>query len=229
MGHNRIKDIPVEEQPYYKCLSKGAAALSDAELLAILIRTGTRKKNSVELAREILDGSGQGLLGLMEIAPKELLKVTGIGEAKAVQLLCVGEISRRIARSRALRHPALTSPAAVADYYMEQLRHLRIEQVWLSMFDTKNQLIASQMISQGTVNSSIVSPREMMIAALRQEAVSIILVHNHPSGDASPSPEDILMTKRVAEAAACIGIGLLDHIIIGNNCYISLKEHGIIR
>ncbi len=229
MGRDRIKDIPVDEQPYHKCLSKGATSLSDAELLAVLLRTGTREKNSIELARELLSALKSSLLGLMDITPKELMRISGIGEAKAVQLLCVGEISKRIARTRALRQPALTSPGAVAEYYMEQLRYLKVEQVWLSLFDTKNQLIASQMISQGTVNGSMISPREVMIVALRHEAVSMILVHNHPSGDASPSQEDILLTNRMQTASDFVGIALLDHIIIGNHCYVSLKEHGMIR
>ncbi|HIW84220.1 MAG TPA: DNA repair protein RadC [Candidatus Dorea gallistercoris] len=222
---NTIQEIPSTERPYEKCKERGAALLSDAELLAVLLRTGTRGENALELARRILyHAGGQGLLGLHQLTMERLLKIRGIGQVKAVQLLCLAELSRRLAKARAQESLCFASPKAVAEYYMEDLRHQKQEVAKLLFLNAKAGLIGETDISKGTVNASLITPRELFLEALRREAVSIILLHNHPSGDPSPSQEDLLVTERILRAGELIGIELLDHIIIGNNCYISFRE-----
>lgn len=225
-----VKELPVSERPYEKCEKYGVGALSDAELLAVILRTGTKRLRAVDLAINLLNYSPlhKGLKGLNYLSMKELLKIKGIGRVKAIELLCLTEITKRMAREIHFEQLKMVTPECVADYYMQDMRHLTREQVLLLMMDTKNKLIRDMIISEGTVNTSIMPIREIMVHALKQDAVHIILLHNHPSGDPSPSAEDIRITKRVQEAANLIGITLMDHIIIGDNKYISLKEQGLI-
>ncbi|MBS6706589.1 MAG: DNA repair protein RadC [Lachnospiraceae bacterium] len=226
----QIKDIPSEERPYEKCLARGAAALSDAELLAVILRNGAAGQSCVELAREILrfSPSASGLLGLHHLSVQELMKIRGIGKVKAVQLKCITELSTRIATMRAKESLCFTDPSSIAEYYMERLRHEEQELLICMMFDTKNHLLGDAQISRGTVNSALISPRELFLQALAFHAVHIILVHNHPSGNPEPSQEDIVVTRRVRGAGELIGISLLDHIVIGDHCYISMFEQGLI-
>ena len=188
-----IKELTEEERPYEKCERFGAGNLTDIELLAILLRTGTKGESSIGLARRILypEFGEKGVLGL--------------------------------------RRPGLQfdAPDTIARYYMEDLRYQKQESMKLLLLNTKSRLIGETDISKGTVNSAVISPRELFVEALQKDAVSIILLHNHPSGDPTPSREDILVTKRVFEAGRMIGVELLDHIIIGNNCYSSMREQGI--
>lgn len=225
-----VKELPLSERPYEKCERYGAGALSDAELLAVILRTGTKQLRAIDLAVNILNYSTAypGLKGLNYFTPKELMKIKGIGRVKAMELLCLTELTRRMAKETLQEHIRLISPQSVADYYMQDLRHLTREQVLLLMVDSKNRLMKDLVISEGTVNTSIMPTREIFVHAIKYEAVSIILLHNHPSGDPTPSAEDIRVTKRVAEAGNLIGITLMDHIIIGDNKYISLKEQGFI-
>ena len=222
---NTIQEIPSTERPYEKCKERGAALLSDAELLAVLLRTGTRGENALELARRILYHAGEpGILGIHQFTMEKLLKIRGIGQVKAIQLLCLSELSKRLAKARAQESLCFTSPEAIARYYMEDLRHEKQEVAKLLLLNAKARLIGERDVSRGTVNASLISPRELFVEALRRDAVSIILLHNHPSGDPSPSREDVLITERIFQAGELIGIELLDHIIIGNNCYISFRE-----
>ena len=169
------------------------------------------------------------MLGLMHLTLPKLTSLKGIGRVKAVQLMCVGEISKRIWKRKARENQtAFCSPKAVAEYFQEDMRHLRQEQFYIMLFDTKQKLIRDVLISKGTVNTSLASPREIFIQALKYEAVSLILVHNHPSGDPSPSKQDIALTQKVLEAGSLIGIGLLDHVVIGEHSYVSMKERGLI-
>jgi DNA repair protein RadC len=219
----------VSERPYEKCERYGAGVLSDAELLAVIIRTGTKQQRVIDLAVNILNYSTAypGLKGLNYFTMKELMKIKGIGRVKAIELLCLTELTRRMAKENMRDSIRLTTPQNVADYYMQDMRHLTREQVLLIMLDSKNKLIKDMVISEGTVNTSIMPTREVFVQAVKQEAVNIILLHNHPSGDPTPSAEDIRVTKRLAEAGNLIGISLMDHIIIGDNRYISLKEQGL--
>ncbi len=224
-----IKELPVSERPYEKCERYGAAALSDAELLAVILRTGTKQKRAIDLAVNILNYSTAypGLKGLNYFTMKELMKIKGIGRVKAIELLCLTELTRRMAKDSLRDSVRLTTPQSVAAYYMQDMRHLTREQVVLLLFDSKNKLMKDMVISEGTVNTSIMPTREVFVHALKEEAVNIILLHNHPSGDPTPSAEDIRVTKKLTEAGNLIGISLMDHIIIGDNRYISLKEQGL--
>ena len=215
--------------PYEKFERFGAQSLTDAELLAIIIRTGTKEFNSVELGKKILNlgtGSGQtnGILSLQHLTLEELMKVKGIGKVKAIRIKCVTEFSRRIAMETFKKGIRFDKPATIADYYKEQVRHLEVEQVILVMTDSKNQFLKDCILSTGTVNMSLISPREIFMTAIKTQAVHILLVHNHPSGDPTPSSDDIEITKRIHEAAQIMNIPLVDHIIIGDNSYMSLKE-----
>lgn len=231
MDHITIKGLPDEERPYEKCLNHGPKALTDAELLAVLLRTGRQGATSVELAREILNRSRgkASLLGLHYLTLSELRSIPGVGSVKAVQIQCITELCRRMAKASAGEGRVFTSARAIADYYMEDFRHLPQEQVLLLMFDIKGRLLGETVISKGTVSQACVSPREIFLEALNYYAVYVILLHNHPSGDVSPSPEDQLLTQRVWESGNLLGIALMDHIIIGDRQYYSFREQGMIK
>lgn len=215
--------------PYEKFEKFGASSLTDEELLAIIIRTGTREANSVELGKEILKlgnstGQANGILSLQHLSLEDLMKIKGIGKVKAIRIKCVTEFSKRIAMETYKKGIRFNKPSTIADYYKEQLRHLEVEQVILVMTDSKNQFLKDCILSTGTVNMSLISPREVFMTALKSQAVHILLVHNHPSGDPTPSKDDIEITKRIHETAEILNIPLVDHIIIGDNSYMSLKE-----
>lgn len=224
-----MKNIPKEERPYEKCLEKGAESLSDAELLAVILRTGAQGESALDLSRKVLalPKEGNGLLGIYHMSISDFMKIRGIGSVKAVQLKCIAELSKRISRSHFSEGISFRNPAAVAEYYMEELRHLEQEVVILVMLNTKGRRIGDQIISKGTVRASLISPREIFIEAVRAQAVNILLVHNHPSGNPDPSPEDIALTRQVKEAGTMLGIELLDHIIIGDRQAVSLREQGL--
>lgn len=220
-----MKDLYEGERPYEKCLSCGAEALSDTELLAVMLRTGTVGETACGLAGRILNLSGyQGLNGLVRIPMERLLELKGVGRVKAVQLKCAVELASRMAKAAAKERLCFGNPATIADYLMEELRYEEQEQLMALFLDTRNRLLREKLIFKGTVNTSPVSPREIFLEALEVHAVHIVLVHNHPSGDPVPSKEDIRMTQRVYRAGEILGIRLLDHVIIGDGCYSSLKE-----
>ena len=221
-----MQSLPVSERPYEKFLSCGAQGLSDAELLAIIIKTGTRESNSAELARELLTGRQGSLLNLYEYSYEELLQIPGIGRVKAIQLKAVAELSARIARTEHINRICMDQPATIAAYYMEQMRHQQTEQLIAAFFDTKCRFLGDELISSGSVSSAYISPREIFRHALHKNAVMLILLHNHPSGDPTPSCEDINVTRIVRECGHMLGIELADHIIIGDNNYYSFSENG---
>ena len=156
------------------------------------------------------------------------MDIKGIGKVKAIQILCLSELAKRLAKATAGEGLNFSSPESVARYYMEDMRHKKQEYMKLLLFNTRTKLIGETDISKGTVNASLVSPRELFIEALQKNAVSIILLHNHPSGDPTPSREDVLITRKIRDAGELIGIELLDHIILGDNKYISLSEKGFL-
>jgi DNA repair protein RadC len=223
--HLSAQELPVSERPYEKCLSQGAKALSDAELLAVILKSGSPSMNVVELAQCILHAGGGNLLNLYQLSIEELMGFPGVGQVKAIQLKCVAELSRRIAETDRRERVTLANPQSVADYYMERLRHETVEKLFVSMFDSKCHLIADRLVATGTVRSVQGSPREIFLRALEQGAVSIILLHNHPSGDPSPSRDDMLLTKRIRACGELLEIELSDHIIIGDNRYYSFREN----
>lgn len=222
------KDLQGELRPYEKCLSKGVSSLTDAELLAVIIRTGTKGISSIQLSDAILNHSKDtpGILGLMNASVPQLMKLKGVGRVKAIQIQCIGELSKRISKSSAVQRLNFNNPSAVAEYYMEQMRHIKKEQLIVAMLDTKCRLINDTVLSIGTVNASLITPREVFLEAFKHNAVSIIILHNHPSGDPTPSSNDLTVTKRIKEAGSILGIQLIDHIIIGDNKYTSLREKG---
>lgn len=227
--YTTISQMPKEDRPYEKCLRLGPEALTDSELLAVLLRTGTKGSPSVDMAEAVLQlsKSREGLLGLHHLSLAQLQAVKGIGKVKAIQIKCIGELSKRIARATAQKSLSFQHPHSIADYYMEQLRHEEQELLICMMLDTKNHLLGDEMIFKGTVNSSLVNPREIFLSAISYHAVGILLVHNHPSGDCTPSQADLDFTQRVKESGNLLGIPLLDHIIIGDCKYLSFREQGI--
>ncbi|MFR5601474.1 MAG: RadC family protein [Lachnospiraceae bacterium] len=231
MKHITMKELPKQNRPYEKCLQAGPESLSDAELLSVIIRTGARGENSLDLAEKILalNYPREGILGLLHHSLPELMSIKGIGQVKGIQLLCIGELSKRIWKKTATEDILeFREPREIADYYIEDMRHMEKEQMRVMFLNTRQGLIKELMLSQGTVNASLVTPREILIDALRYQAVYLVLVHNHPSGNPTPSKEDCQLTRRVKEAAELIGICLLDHIIIGDNEYISFRERGML-
>jgi DNA repair protein RadC len=229
MQRIKTKELHPEYRPDEKFLNYGPGALSDAELLAIILRTGSTEFHSVDLARNILSLNGDdhiSLLNIFQYEYHELLRIRGIGKVKALQIKAIAEISLRIAQSQARPHLVFDHPEKVAEYYMEQLRHRKKETVVLLLLNSACELIRETIVSTGTVNTSLVSPREVFIEALRYEAVQIILLHNHPSGNPHPSLADTQMTENIRDIGCLMGIQLLDHIIIGDNRYYSYKESG---
>ena len=229
MKTTTMKELYKEERPYEKCLANGAGALSDTELLAVILRSGTSGETVCQLAGRILSLPGyEGLSGLRRIPAERLLELKGVGHVKAVQLKCLAELAARMAKASAGERLCFDTPATIADYFMEDLRHREQEHLLVLFLNTRNKLLKEKLMFKGTVNASIISPREIFLEALEVHAVQLILVHNHPSGDPAPSPEDIRMTKRIRQAGELLDIQLLDHVIIGDRCYSSLRERGIL-
>lgn len=225
------KNIGNESMPYEKFIRFGPDALTEGELLAIILRTGTHTKSALEIAEEILslsDSPRTGLLGLYDVPLERLMQIKGVGEVKAVKIKCIAELAMRINITNAKSGLIVNKPETIANYFMEQLRHQRKECVILACLDGKGQILKEILLSSGSVNMSLISPREVFLEALRNEAVNVILVHNHPSGDPSPSEADMISTKRVCDMGILLDVPLLDHIIIGDNCYVSFREYGYI-
>lgn len=225
-----MKSLPISERPYEKVMECGAESLSDAELLAVILRTGTKDASARDLAEEILKlGNPSGLPGLLHHSLAEYKEIRGIGNVKAIQLTCIGELSKRIWKSKKTDGMFVCrSPEAIAAYFMQEMRHMEREHLKVLVLNTKNVLLKAVDVSIGTVNASLSTPREIFIEALKSRGTGIILLHNHPSGDPTPSKEDCLFTRRAEEAGKLMGVPLLDHIIIGDNSYVSLKERGIL-
>ncbi len=226
-----VKELPESERPYEKCERFGPEALSDAELLAVIIRSGTKNERAVDLAVRVLNrpGAKKGLSALHFYSRQELQKIKGIGKVKAIQLCCVAELAKRMQLSVDAAKEEFHSPESIARVYMERMRHCRTEEIILLMLDTKGRKIADEVVSKGTVNMAVLEPREVLCIALRYEAVFLILLHNHPSGVPTPSNADISVTRRLATACEIVGIELRDHIVIGDNCYFSMREKGFLE
>ncbi|MBS6395531.1 MAG: DNA repair protein RadC [Clostridiales bacterium] len=224
--NENFNSLPREDRPYEKCIRYGVEALTNRELLAAILRTGAKGHPVLELANDLLKlvPEREGFTGIRRLSLEELSAVRGIGKVKAVQLKCILEIARRMAREEAGEGTFFTSAEAVAEYYMEDMRHEEQEVLLLLMLNQKGRLLREKYMFKGTVNASVVSPREIFLEALSSRAVQIILLHNHPSGDASPSREDLNVTRKIAEAGKLLGVSLTDHIIIGDRSYVSLRE-----
>ncbi|SMB92142.1 DNA replication and repair protein RadC [Desulfonispora thiosulfatigenes DSM 11270] len=222
-----LKEYPEELQPRERLDKYGVRALSDRELIAILLTTGSTKKTALEIAEQVLTRHN-GLRGILDISLEELSSFDGIGIAKASRIISAVEIGKRISLKGQEFKPTIKSPEDVANLLMEKMRYLDREHFKVILLNTKGQVIKCETISIGTLNSSLVHPRELFKIAIRRSAASIILVHNHPSGDTSPSREDIQVTKKIMEAGKLLDIKVLDHIIIGDKSFLSLKEKALI-
>lgn len=221
-----------QEQPYERFLRFGPENLTEAELLAIIIRTGTKEKSALQLAEQVLQLARyprEGIIGLNDVTLEELKSIKGIGEVKSIKLKCIAELSKRISAASASTGVCFKKSAQVAAYFMERLRHRNTECVFLLALDAKCRLLREKKLSEGSVRMSLISPREIFLEALDARAVNILLVHNHPSGDPTPSESDKMLTGDVREMGDKIGIPLLDHIIIGDNVYVSFKEKSWFR
>lgn len=229
----KIQLLTVEEMPYEKFEKYGLDALTDSDLLAILLRTGTKEMNVQQLAQHLLTHTAKGqvntkqkssLISLYELSYEQLQRIKGIGKIKALQIMSLLELSKRIAKERHEPNVKISSPLILSQYFMEVLRHEQKECFVVAFLDAKCKMMGHQIISTGSLTASVVHPREVYKIAIQKSAYSIIVLHNHPSGDPSPSKEDIQITERLKKVGELIGIPLLDHIIIGDGIYRSLKE-----
>ncbi len=231
MAQLKIREMPQAERPREKLAAHGPAALTNPELIAILLRTGVIGTNAIEVARDLLERYGS-LTGLSRCSVDELSKIRGIGFAKAVQLVAAFGLGARLARET-LSNQKIDSPELVNELVGAEMRMLRKESLRVILLDTRYHLIRIQEVSTGSVNESIAHPREIFHPAVASSAYAVIVVHNHPSGDTSPSQADHSLTRRLAEAAELLQIKLLDHIIIGapangSGGYFSFKEAGVL-
>lgn len=220
-----IRDFPENERPRERFEQSGSESLSNHELIAILLRTGTKDESVLQLSNRLLT-SFDGLRLLKDATLDEITAIKGIGKAKAIQVLAAVEIGRRISNLAYDDRYVIRSPEDGANYVMNDMRFLSQEHFVCLYLNTKNQVLHKQTIFIGSLNASIVHPREVFKEALRRSAASVICLHNHPSGDPQPSREDIEVTKRLVESGKIIGIEVLDHLIIGENKFVSLKEKG---
>lgn len=224
----RMLDIPENERPKEKLLRYGAESLSNPELLAIVLRTGTKGENVLNLSQKIITELN-GLNGILNASVKEMTKIKGVKEAKASQILAIAELFRRFNTYKSFNEfKRITSPREVANMLYGEMGTSNQEVLKLIILNTKNEVVKIKDVFKGSLNSSLVHPREIFNEAIRSSAASIIICHNHPSGDPTPSSEDIKVTTRINQSGDIIGIKLIDHIIIGRNNYVSLKEKGIL-
>lgn len=226
MPEKTIKEIPLCDRPREKMASCGARSLTDAELIAILLRTGTPEKSALTIAGEMTADGGlyNRLAGITRIS--ELMHIKGLGQAKAATVLAALEIGRRIASARPLERVHIGSAQEGADFLMPRLRYAAREQFVAVLLNSKNRVIATEVISEGTLTGSVVHAREVFTPALLHHAAAVIVAHNHPSGDPQPSREDREVTAMLVESGKVLGIPLLDHLIIGDGAYYSFQEYG---
>jgi DNA repair protein RadC len=209
----KISDLPNSSKPRERFLKHGKEALSDAELLAIILRTGTIKENAVEMSNRLI--AEYSLEKLFDCSLNELQKIKGIGPSKAMQILAISELGKRHSQSK-LPVTRITSAEDVYNYFKDKLKDKKQEEFWILLLSAKNNIIKEELITKGILDSSIIHPREVFRPAIKNSASKIILVHNHPSGDPTPSQEDLEMTKRIIELGKNIDIRVLDHVIVGD-------------
>lgn len=219
-----LKDMPMMEQPREKLIQKGVTHLTNSDLLAIILKTGNPNQSAVELGQSIINSCNDDLTELNQYTIEELTAFNGIGETKACQILASLELGKRVMQATGLKRHKIACPDDVISYFSAELSDAKVEKFIIILLNTKNEIINWEIISIGSLNASIVHPREVFNRAIKRSAASILVVHNHPSGHVAPSNEDINITKRLFEAGQLIGIPLIDHIIIGKGHYYSFKE-----
>lgn len=224
----KIKEMPVDDRPREKMLLFGARSLSNSDLLALIIGSGIREVSAEGIARQILHEQEDGLISLQGASVEELCGITGVGTATAVRVLAAMELGKRLADSNARERRKILTSEDVERYFMDRMRFLDREVFNVLLMDAKGGEIACDTVSVGDLSSSIVHPREVFRGAVRRGAYGVIFAHNHPSGDPSPSAQDIETTHRLCEAGRILGIMVMDHIIIGNGRSVSLRAEGII-
>ncbi|MCK8815868.1 DNA repair protein RadC [Natroniella sulfidigena] len=220
-----IKDMPSEERPREKMVKYGASTLSTAELLALILRTGSKKRTALDLANKLLTACG-GIKCLIDLSIEELQQIKGVGLAKSSQLKAVAELSKRLLSAHSDLNK-ISSPEDIAQFMIPKLKDLHQESFQIVLLNTKNEIIGVREVFRGSLNNSIVHPREVFRPAIKKSSAAIILAHNHPSGDVTPSQEDIEVTKRLSQVGELVGIEVLDHLVIGVNDYFSLKAKNL--
>lgn len=223
-----IKELPKDERPREKLIQYGVDSLSNSELLAILLRSGTKQMSAIEVSSRLLALDSEGICYLADSTVEELSQVRGVGVAKSCQILAAIELGKRIATRPKQKKINIASPQEVSNLFIEKMRYYKKEFFKVLLLNTKNEIIMIDEVSIGNLNSAIVHPREVFKNAIRKSASSIILVHNHPSGNPKPSSEDVEITKRLIESGRILGIEVLDHLIIGDGDYFSLKQNAMI-
>ena len=223
-AHTSMKDLPEAERPREKLFINGPASLSNAELLAILLGSGTRSQSAVALAERVLSADGSGILFLNDCTPEELCSIEGIGPAKSAALIASAELGRRLTTTPREKQANVSSPDDISKLFMQNMRYLKKECFKVLLLNVKNEIISIEDVSVGSLMSSDAHPREVFAAPLRRGAANVILVHNHPSGSSRPSQDDIDLTQRLSWAGDIMGIHVLDHIIIGDGEYTSMKR-----
>lgn len=222
-----VKDWPEEERPRERLIAYGPSTLSEAQLLAILIRNGKAGRTAVDLGRELLERFGN-LAGIEQASNTEMCGVEGIGPAKAAEIKAAIELGRRYQKP-SLAGVSFCSSLDVVEYYRPRMKDAKKEMFRCALLDTKNKILREEIVSIGSLTASIVHPRDTFKAAIRESAAAVIFIHNHPSGDIKPSQEDILLTKRLVQAGEVLGIQVLDHIIIGEGGHFSFKDNGLLQ
>lgn len=225
MNHIRIREMSDDEKPVEKLIKKGVKYLDNSELLAILIRTGSKNDSSISLSSKILGKTDMGIRGLVDMTIEDLCMIEGIGPMKAAIIKAALELGTRVS-GYIPQNYKIKNPWDIYSFYMEEMRYLKKEVFKVVLLNTKNEIIGDVNISVGSLNYSIVHPREVFTEAIKKSANSIILMHNHPSGNPSPSREDVNVTERLQKSGEILGIEVLDHIVIGEGIYYSLREEG---
>lgn len=226
-GSYTLKELAPEDRPREKLLLQGVEMLSNAEVLAVIINNGTSSRTAVELSQDILQAAGS-LRELSGLSAQELSSFSGIGPAKSARIIAAFELGRRLDSLAPGSKTLISTPREAADLIMPRLRFLQQEVFLLILLNSKNRILQIEEISRGGLASTVVQPREIFKAAIKKSAAAVILCHNHPSGETEPSKDDIMVTEKIISAGKLVGISVLDHLIIGDNCFTSLKEEGYI-
>lgn len=228
MAHRSIREWPEDERPRERLLRHGPASMSDAQLMAIILRTGGSGRSAMDLAMELMETFGT-LQRIEEASTAECCSIKGLGAAKSAQLKAALELGRRLMSAPVSRGHYFSTGRDVHAYFHPRMKNLKKEIFYCCLLDAKNRLLSAEKISEGTLTSSPIHPREAFRRAVKEAAASVIFVHNHPSGDPSPSREDIMITERLESAGEALGIRVLDHVIIGDGAYASMLEKGYLR